>query len=124
MSIFDSPLIQDQTVTCKFMTKTITFDTVGGYGVKWVPGVDFDAVITENSSLEATIAGLEKEKTMYGVKVKKELPLEHNMVFIRVKDQKTFRITTAEGMKAPDISALGMKCLQAEEYVLTENDDG
>ena len=120
MSIFDSPLIKSQTVDCKFMTKTITFDTVGGYGTKWVEGVGFEAVITENSSLEATIAGLQKEQTFYGVKVKKELPLEHGMVFKRVKDKKTFRIKTAEGLNAPEISALGMKCLQAEEYELVE----
>lgn len=115
MDIFDSPLLNDQKTDCVFLNKSIVLDDVGGYATKWVVGAPFSAVVTENNSLEATIAGQDREVTYYGVKVKASLPIEYHTVFRR-KDGKTFRITTADAMKAPTISALGMKQLQAEEY--------
>ena len=118
MSIFDSPLIKDQTCDCCFLNKAIVLDDVGGYDTKWTEGATFEAVITENSSLEATIAGIAQERTYYGVKVRSAVPLEFHGVFKRVTDNKIFRITTAEGLNAPSISALGMKQLQAEEFEL------
>ena len=116
MSIFDSPLIQDQTVDCCFLNKAIVLDDVGGYDTKWTAGAPFEAVITENSSLEATIAGIAQERKYFGVKVRSGVPLEFQSVFMVVKENKTFRITTSQGLDAPSISALGMKQLQAEEY--------
>lgn len=116
MDIFDSPLLNDQKTECVFLNKAIELDDVGGYNTVWYVGAPFDAVITENNSLEATIAGQDREKTYYGVKVKSSLPIDYHTVFMRKKDNATFRITTADAMKAPSISPLGMKQLQAEEY--------
>lgn len=122
MSIFDSPLIKDQTVLCCFMNKAIVPDSVGGYKTKWTPGADFEAVITENTSLEATIAGLQTEQTTYGLKVRSEVPIEYHTVFKRISDNKIFRVKSAEGLAAPGISALGMRQLQAEEYEIQDDE--
>ena len=115
MDIFNSPLLKDQTRTCVFLNKSIVLDDVGGYETKWYVGAPFLAVVTENNSLEATVAGQAQEKTFYGVKVKSDTPLEYHTVFRR-EDGAIFRITTADAMKAPNISTLGMKQLSAEEY--------
>lgn len=116
MDIFESPLLKDQTKDYVFLNKSIELDDVGGYDTKWYVGAPFVAVVTENTSLEATVAGQAQEKTFFGVKVKKSLPMEYHTVFRRVEDGAIFRITTADAMKAPSISPLGMKQLQAEEY--------
>ena len=118
MAIFNSPLLNDQKTACVILNKSIGLDDVGGYGVKWYVGAPFDAIITENTSLEAAVAAIKTEITSYGVKVAAELPIEYHSVFKRVSDGKTFRITTAEALHAPSISSLGMKQLQAEEYVV------
>lgn len=115
MDIFSSPLLKDQATECVFLNKAIVLDDVGGYKTAWTVGAPFVAVVTENNSLEATIAGQATEKTFYGVKVKTDTPLEYHSVFRR-EDGAIFRITTADAMKAPSISTLGMKQLQAEEY--------
>lgn len=121
MSIFDSPLIQSQTVNCCFMNKSIELDNVGGYITRWKEGAEFEAVITENSSIQATIAGIAQEQTLYGVKVRSAVPLVFHSVIKRVEDGKIFRITTADALPAPSISALGMKQLQAEEFELRDD---
>lgn len=122
MSIFDSPLIQDQLVGCVFLNKTIVLDEYGGYVTRYVEGAPFDAVITENTSVEAQVAGVEYSKTFYGVKTKREVPLEYHTVFKRVKDQRTFRISVADALDTPSFSALDMKALQAEEFSITDED--
>lgn len=119
MSIFDSPLIQDQIETCVIMNKATVPDGYGGYAVTYTEGAEFDAVITENNSVEAQVAGVTTSKTFYGVKTRREVPLEFHTVFKR-KDGSTYRISVAEAMNAPSFSAMDMKVLQAEEFDLVQ----
>lgn len=121
MSIFESELLQNYTATCCFMNLSIVDDDYGGYTKKWTEGAEFDAVITENLSQPAVVAGIENETTFFGVKVKRNVPLELNSVFKRKKDGQVFRIRNANSMDAPDFSAMDMKALNAESYVLTED---
>ena len=122
MSIFDSPLIQDQITSCCFMNKVIANDGYGGFKTVWTEGATFDAVITENSSIEAAIAGLTEQQTFYGVKVRRIVPLEHHSVFKRISDGKLFRIRRSDALNAPSFSALDMKTLDAEEFEFTSDD--
>lgn len=117
MSIFDSPLIQDSLEKCVILNKAITNDGYGGYKTTYTDGADFDAVITENNSIEAQVASVDTSKTFYGVKTKRNVPLEYNTVFKR-KDGTVYRITVADSMDSPSFSAMDMKVLQAEEYKL------
>lgn len=118
MSLFPSDLLEGQTKQCVFMNRSITLDEYGSYVEAWTEGAPFDAVITENNSVEATVAGIQNKTTFYGVLVENDVPLAYMTVFKRVKDGKTFRIRNGDAMNAPSISSLNMKVLQAEEYAL------
>lgn len=116
MSIMDSDLLNEYMSKCVFMNQSIQRDGYGGYESVWTAGADFDAVITEDLSRQATIAGLELATSFYGVKVENSVPLEFHSVFKRVSDGKTFRIRSSDVLKSPSFSPLGMKMLQAEEF--------
>lgn len=118
MSIFDSELIRDQISHCVIMDKVTSKDDYGGYETTWKDGAPFDAIITENSSLEASIASVQQETTFYGVKTERNVPLEYHTAFKRLSDGKTFRIKNAEGLKSPSFSPMNMKQMMAEEYEL------
>ena len=120
MGIMNSPLLASKTCECCFMTKTVTLDAVGGYKIKWAQGATFNAVVTEDTSTQAVVAGIEHSTTFFGVKVDVDVPLEFADVFMRLSDNATFRVRTSDGMDAPDISTLGIKMRQAERYTLTE----
>lgn len=118
MSIFDSPLIQDQMETCRFVAKTIAPDGYGGFKPSYIDGAEFKAIITENNSITAQVAQADTQKTFYGVKTARNVPLEYHSIFRRA-DGSTMRITASEAMDSPTFSAMDMKVLQAEEYILT-----
>lgn len=119
MSIFDSPLIQDQLEVCTILNKAIGPDGYGGYKTTYTDGATFEAVITENNSVEAQVAGISTSKTFYGVKTRRNVPLEYNSVFRR-SNGSTYRISVADAMDAPSFSAMDMKVLQAEEYKIVQ----
>lgn len=119
MSIFDSPLIQDQLEKCVILNKAIVSDGYGGYRVTYTEGAEFDAIITENSSVEAQVAAVTTEKTFYGIKTRRNVPLEYNTVFRRASGE-TYRITASQAMDSPSFSAMDMKALTAEEFTLVE----
>ena len=119
MSIFDSELLQNYTSECCFMNLAIVDDDYGGYERTWTEGASFSAVITENLSQPAVVAGIENKTTFFGVKVEKDVPLVFNSVFKRKSDGLYFRIRNADAMESPSASPLNMKVLNAEEYKLT-----
>lgn len=118
MSIFGSDLLEGQTVNCVFMNSAVVLDDYGSYKTTWTEGAPFEAVITENNTVEAVVAGIQNKTTFYGVLVNSDVPLVYMSVFKRVKDGKTFRIRNGDALNAPEISPLDMKNLQAEEYKL------
>ena len=120
MSIFESELLKNYKSECCFMNLSVIDDDYGGYKKKWTEGAKFDAVITEDLSQPAVVAGIENKTTFFGVKTDRSVPLEFNSVFKRLGDGATFRIRNANSMESPDLSGLDMKVLNAESYVLTE----
>ena len=123
MNIFDSPLVKDQLCACVIMDRVTSNDGYGGYKRKWSAGAAFDAIITENSSVEASVAAQMTSSTFYGVKCRRNVPLEYHTAFKRVSDGKTFRIKNSESMKTPSFSAMDMKQLEAEEFELLDEDE-
>lgn len=119
MSIFDSELLSEQTESCVFLNKSTVSDGYGGYKTVWTEGAPFEAVITEDSSNEAIVAGIEQSTDFWGVKVRSNVPLEEFSVFKRLEDGKTFQIRKV-GMSAPKMSNLGIKILNAKSYTPTE----
>lgn len=120
MSIFDSDTIQDYITECVFLNQSVEADGYGGYTTTWTEGAPFDAVITENNSTEAQVAGIAHKTTFYGVKVERNVPLQFHSVFKRKKDGKVFRIRVADSMNTPTFSPMDLKQLEAEEYTPTE----
>lgn len=120
MSIFNSTLINDQVTRCVILNKVIVLDEVGGYVTRYTEGAPFEAVITENTSVEAKVAQKEHSLTFYGVKIGREVPLEYNSIFRRESDGKTFRISVDAAMNSPSFSPLNMKALQAEEFAIAQ----
>ena len=120
MNAFSSPLLDSMRETCVLLNKTVTRDKTGGYVTKYTRGAEFDAVIAENTSVEAAIAGINTEKEMVGVTVANGVPLEYHSVFMRVGTGKTYRVRTSDVLKAPSISTLGSKVVQCEEFEITE----
>ena len=123
MSIFDSPLIQDQLCACVIMDRVTSNDGYGGYKRTWKDGAGFDAIITENSSVEASVAAQMTSSTYFGVKCRRNVPLEYHTAFKRLSDGKTFRIKNSESVKTPSFSAMDMKQLEAEEFELLDEDE-
>lgn len=120
MNAFSSPLLDSMKETCVLLNKSVTRDKVGGYVTVYTRGAEFDAVIAENTSVEAAIAGINTEKSMVGVTVAVDVPLEYHTVFMREKTSKTYRVRTSDVLKAPSISPLGSKVVQCEEFEVTE----
>ena len=120
MNAFSSPLLDSMRETCVLLNKTVTRDKTGGYVTVYTRGAEFDAVIAENTSVEAAIAGINTEKEMVGVTVANSVPLEYHSVFKRVGTGKTYRVRTSDVLKSPSISSLGSKVVQCEEFEITE----
>ena len=120
MSIFESELLKNYTEECCFMNLSIIEDQHGGYSKVWTEGASFTAVITENLSQPAVVAGIENATSFFGVKVEKDVPLEFNSVLKRKKNGQALRIRNTNSMDAPEFSSLNMKVLNAEAYILTE----
>lgn len=120
MNAFSSPLLDSMRETCVLLNKTVTRDKTGGYVTVYTRGAEFDAVIAENTSVEAVIAGINTEKEMVGVTVANSVPLEYHSVFMRVGTGKTYRVRTSDVLKSPSISSLGSKVVQCEEFEITE----
>ena len=120
MSIFDSEVIKEYLEDCRFLNQAVVDDGVGGYKSVWTLGAHFDAVITENSTTETIVAGIQNKTTFYGVKTERRVPLEYHTVFMRMSDRKTFRIRTPDGLKSPSFSPMDIKQLDAEEYTPPE----
>ena len=121
MGMMSSPLLQSKLEKCAFMTKSVALDTRGGYKVTWTQSeAQFDAIITEDTTVDAVVAGLEHATTFYGVKIDVNVPLEFLDVFKRLSDGKLFKVRALEGMDAPNISAMGMKMRSAEEFTAVE----
>lgn len=120
MNAFSSPLLDSMREHCVLLNKTVARDKTGGYVTVYTRGADFDAVIAENTSVEAAIAGINTEKGMVGVTVENAVPLEYHSVFMRVNSGKTYRVRTSEVLKSPSISPMGTKVVQCEEFEITE----
>lgn len=120
MSIFNSEAIQAYLTECVFLNQAVQPDGYGGYINTWTEGAPFDAVITENSTTEAIVAGIAHKTTFYGVKVERKVPLQFHSVFKRLKDGKIFRIRVADSIESPSFSAMDLKQLEAEEFTPTE----
>ena len=120
MSIFDSDLLNEYKKDFQIYHRITKDDGYGGYTSEWTAGATFKGILTEDTSLTATVAGQDKKTQLYGIKVKRNAPIEFNTVFRDVTDKTFYRITSGKPLESPSMSAMDMKILQCEGYEPTD----
>ncbi|HRU99320.1 MAG TPA: hypothetical protein P5092_18055 [Ruminococcus sp.] len=124
MSIFDNGILNDYNteITLLDETSSVSPDPYGGIG-----GVDYSynkgAVITvqliPQETLGAQVAEAITEKKMYTVCVDKGIALKKGQVFMRNKDEETFRITESNvETETPASAGLQFSYAKAEKWEL------
>jgi len=120
MSGFSSDLLNEYKSSFVIWHRVSKDDDYGGYDSIWVKGASFDGILTEDTSITATVAGIDQNKNFFGIKCERTVPLEFHTIFQRVSDGRFFRITSGEVLKSPTMSRLNMQILSAEAFDPTD----
>ena len=101
------------------MEKTRSPDGMGGYFTSWAESMEFPALITLDSSVEARLAEKSGVLDNYTVYVEKTLPIESGDYFKRKSDGAVFRITSSpDEQKTPSMSGMDFKVFTAAKTTL------
>lgn len=104
---------------CQLMEKVRIPDGEGGWITNWTTGIEFDAAIVMDTTMQARVAESEGMTSIYTVTTDKSLPLDFHDVFKRLSDGKTFRVTSDSSDKeTPDVASFQFHQVSAEEWVL------
>ena len=113
-------LLFDSMESVKMMEKVRLPDGEGGFTTSWQEGVEFLAAISFDSSMNARTAEKAGVTSLYTVTVPKSAMLEAKDVFKRVRDGKTFRVTSdGDDKVTPAMSSFQVRVVTAEEWTLT-----
>lgn len=113
-------LLDEAMETCVFLNKERTDDGYGGYKTVWNEGASFKAAIVFDTSVEARIAWVQGVHSLYTVTTQRDLVLEYNEVFKRVRDGKIFKVTSdGDDKYTPASAGLDMRQVTAKEWELT-----
>lgn len=127
MSIFNSDLLNEYKKNFRIWYRISQDDDYGGYNWVWTKGASFEGILTEDNSLTATVAGIETKTKAYGIKVRRDAPVEFKTVFQDEESGKWYIITSDEPLKSPRMSAMDMKIFSCQAYDpidFEEEDDG
>lgn len=122
MDPFDSDLLNEMSDTCVFLNRVVVSDGYGGTKTTWAEGAEFKALILQNTSVEATVAGAQLSTSFYGIKTNRNVHFEYHDVFRRVSDGAIFRITDEHQNQTPGSSDIDMQLVAAEEWSLPANE--
>ena len=112
-------LLSEAMEKCIILNKVKVEDGYGGYIDTYVEGVEFDAAIVLNNSIEAQVALKQGVTGVYTITTTKALNLQYHDVFKRVSDGKIFRVVTdGDDKKTPNSAGLDMRQVSAEEWSL------
>lgn len=112
-------LLSESMTKCTYLVKTPVDDGYGGYDITWVDGVNFDAAIVLDNSMQARTAEKAGVTALYTVTTSKGINLQFHDVFRREEDKKIFRVTSdGDDKKTPNSASLNMRQVSAEEYIL------
>ena len=113
-------LLDEAMETCVFLNKQRVDDGYGGYKTGWTEGASFKAAIVFDTSIEARIAWVQGVHSLYTVTTQRDLVLEYNEVFKRVRDGKIFKVTSdGDDKYTPASAGLDMRQVAAKEWELT-----
>ena len=112
-------LLDQYTVGCVLLTKTVTDDPVGGYTTAWVDGVSFSAAWEYLSAPEITVAEQQGVSRVYRIYIDKTLALDFHDVFRRADDGQTYRVTNpGTDRMTPAMSRLNRRAVEVEKWDL------
>ena len=112
-------LLDEYTVKCRILTKTITEDPVGGYKTEWTPGTCFQAAWEYESAPEITVAEQQGVSRTYRIYVDKTLSLDFHDVFRRKDNGQIYRVTNpGTDRKTPSFSLLNKRLIEVEKWEL------
>ena len=120
---FDSDLLNEMSDVCEFVNRAVVKDSFGSQKVVWTVGAEFDALILQNSSVEATVAGAQLSTSFYGIKTNRDVHFESHDVFRRKSDGVLFRITDEFQNKTPGSSEIDMQLVMAEAWSIPASDE-
>lgn len=104
---------------CTLMEKTRVPDGEGGWTTVWTPGMEFDAAIVMDTTMQARVAEHEGMTAVYTVTTDRSVPLDFHDVFRRNSDDKTFRVTSdSTDKQTPDVASFQFAQVTAEEWTL------
>ena len=112
-------LLYDAFEPVTMLEKTRVPDGEGGFVTNWTEGVQFDAAITFDSSLQAATAEKAGVSSLYTVTTEKSVILEYHDVFRRNRDGKVFRVTSdGDDKYTPPAATFQVRQVRAEEWVI------
>lgn len=112
-------LLDEYTVECVMLVKTITEDPVGGYKTDWVDGVAFPAAWEYQSAPEITVAEQEGVARIYRIYVDKTLNLDYHDALRRKDNGQIYRVTNpGTDRKTPSFSTLNKRLIEVEKWEL------
>lgn len=109
-------LLQDAMEGCVFLSKSKENDGYGGYINTWTEGAEFPAAITFDSSMQARVGEKQGVTSRYTVTTSRDLVLQYNDYFKRLRDEKLFHVTSdGDDRYTPSTATLDMRQVEAEE---------
>ena len=109
-------LLAEAMEDCLFMNKSKVNDGYGGYINTWTEGADFQAAITFDTSIQARVGEKQGVTSRYTVTTNRDLVLQYNDYFKRVRDGKLFHVTSdGDDRFTPKSAMLNMRQVEAEE---------
>lgn len=115
MSLLEN-FLQDK---CVLLEKKRTPDGAGGWLVEWESGMEFNAAVILDTSMQSRIAEKEGVASIYTVTTRKATPLGFHDVFRRESDGTIFRATSnGNDKQSPNVGTLDMCQVTAERWEL------
>ena len=112
-------LMNDFVEDCTLLEKSRIPDGEGGWVTAWVDGMEFQAAITYDTSIQARVAESGGMKATYTITTDKSMPLDFHDVFRRNRDGQVFRVTSqGDDKRTPETATFQVSQVAAEEWAL------
>lgn len=124
MSIFDNGILNDYNTEITLLDETSSvspnpYGGIGGADYSYNKGAVITVQLIPQETLGAQVAEAITEKKMYTVCVNKGIALKKGQVFMRNKDEETFRITESNvETETPASAGLQFSYAKAEKWEL------
>ena len=117
-------LLDEFTVECTMITRTIEEDATGGYRNAWTDGVSFSAAWEYESAPEVLVAEQEGVNRTYRIYVDKTLEMEYHDAFRRKDNGQIYRVTNpGTDRRTPSFSRLNKRLIEVEKWALPHEEE-